>query len=112
MKSLNKVSLIGNLGNTPEFQVLENGIALAKLSLATSDSFKDKNGQLHTETEWHTIILWQNLAEIAHKFLNKGSLVYIEGKIKTRNYTDKEGIKKFVTEIIADQLIMLDKKEK
>lgn len=109
MRRLNKVTLIGNLGKDPEIQQLEGNIAVAKFSLATTEQFKDKNGQSKTETEWHTIVLWRNLAELAHKYLTKGSLVFIEGKLKTRSYDDKEGNKKYLTEIVADQLIMLDK---
>ncbi|SFC80903.1 single-stranded DNA-binding protein [Spirosoma endophyticum] len=109
MRGLNKVTLIGNLGKDPEIQQLEGNIAVAKFSLATTEQFKDKNGQSKTETEWHTIVLWRNLAELAHKYLTKGSLVFIEGKLKTRSYDDKEGNKKYITEIVADQLIMLDK---
>ena len=111
MLGLNKVTLIGNLGQDPEMQMLESNIPVAKFSLATSEMFKDKNGQSHTQTEWHTVVLWRGLAELANKYLRKGSLVFIEGKIKTRNYTDKEGIKRYVTEIIAEQLILLDKKK-
>lgn len=110
MRGLNKVTLIGNLGSNPEIQKLQGDVNVAKFSLATTESFKDKNGQTHTTTEWHTVVLWQNLAELANKYLAKGSLVFIEGKLKARNYEDKEGVKRFVTEIIADQLIMLDKK--
>ena len=110
MRGLNKVTLIGNLGDLPDFQTLEGNVSVAKFSLATTESFKDKNGQAHGSTEWHTIVLWRNLAELAHKYLQKGSLVYIEGKLKTRNYEDKEGVKRYVTEVVAEQLIMLDKK--
>ncbi len=110
MRGLNRVTLIGNLGNVPEFQVLEGGISVAKFSLATTEIFKDKNGQNHSDTEWHTVVLWRSLADLAHQYLKKGSLVYIEGKIKTRNYDNKDGSKRYVSEIIAEQLIMLDKK--
>ncbi|UFH53039.1 single-stranded DNA-binding protein [Spirosoma sp. KNUC1025] len=110
MRSLNKVTLIGNLGNSPEFQTLEGNASVAKFLLATTESFKDKNGQTHSTTEWHSVVLWRSLAELAHKYLTKGSLVYIEGKLKTRNYEDKVGTKRYVTEVVADQLIMLDKK--
>ena len=81
MKGLNKVTLIGNLGNAPEVQTLEGNIKVAKCSLATSESFKDDKGQSHTHTEWHSILLWRGLADLAEKYLHKGSLVYIEGKI-------------------------------
>lgn len=83
MRSLNKVTLIGNLGADPDFQQLESNIAVAKFSLATTDSFKDKNGQLH-HTEWHTVVCWRVLAELTQQNLHKGSLIYLEGKLKTR----------------------------
>jgi single-strand DNA-binding protein len=110
MRGLNKVSLIGNLGNDPDYQILDNNVSVAKFSLATTEIFKDKNGQSHSQTEWHSIVLWRSLADLAHHYLQKGSLVFIEGKIKTRHYDDKDGNKRYVTEIIADQLIMLDKR--
>jgi single-strand DNA-binding protein len=111
MKGLNKVLLIGNLGSDPEIKQLEGNIKVAKFSLATTDSYKDENGQTHSNTEWHSIIMWRGLAEIAEKYLHKGSLVHIKGKIKTRSFDDKQGNKKYVTEIIGDQIILLDKKE-
>jgi len=111
MKGLNKVTLIGNLGKDPETQVLEGGVYLAKFTLATSESYKDDKGNLHTDTEWHHVVVWRSLAEVVDKYLKKGSAIYLEGKIKTRNYEDKEGTKKYVTEIIAENLIMLDKAE-
>ncbi len=110
MKGLNKVTLIGNLGKDPEIQVLEGAIKVAKFSLATTETYKDDKGQLHSNTEWHTIILWRGLADLTEKYLVKGSLVYVEGKLKTRHYEDKIGVKKYVTEIIAEQVILLDKK--
>lgn len=110
MKGLNKVSLIGNVGHDPEIQYLEGNVAVAKLSVATTEIYKDKNGQNHSETEWHSVVLWRGLAEMAHKYLRKGSLVFVEGKLKTRNYDDKQGSKRYVTEIIAEQLLLLDKK--
>lgn len=79
MRGLNKVTLIGNLGKDPEIQQLENNVNVAKFSLATTESYKDKNGQTRTETEWHTVVLWRSLADLAHKYLQKGSLVYVEG---------------------------------
>ncbi len=110
MRGLNKVSLIGNLGKDPDMQYLEGGIPVAKISLATTESYKDKSGTSHNQTEWHTVVLWRGLAELAHKYLVKGSLVFIEGKLKSRSFEDKEGVKRFVTEIVAEQLILLDKK--
>jgi len=110
MKGLNKVQLIGNLGKDPEINVLDGNITVAKFSLATSESYRNKVGELITDTEWHSIVLWRGLAELAEKYLVKGSTVYIEGKLNTRHYDDKEGTKKYVTEIVADNMIMLDKK--
>ncbi len=110
MRGLNKVTLIGNLGKDPEIQILQGGISVTKFSLATTESYKDDKGVLHSETEWHTVILWRNLADLAAKFLKKGSTIYLEGKIKTRSYEDKLGVKKYVTEIIGESFIMLDKK--
>ncbi len=109
MRGLNKVTLIGNLGKDPELQTLEGKIAVAKFNLATTDSYKDVSGQTHSQTEWHNIVLWRGLADLAHKYLKKGSLVFVEGKIKTRNYDDKEGKTRYVTEIIAENFLMLDK---
>ena len=110
MRGLNKVTLIGNVGKDPDFQTLEGNISVAKLSLATSESYKDKNGATQSSTDWHNIVLWRGLADLAKSYLSKGSLVYVEGKIKTRSFDDKDGQKKYVTEIIAEQLILLDKK--
>ncbi len=109
MRGLNKVTLIGNLGKEPEVQTLEGGITVAKFSLATTESYRDKEGNVQSETEWHNVVAWRNLADLAGKYLRKGSHIYLEGKIKTRSYEDKDGNKKYVTEIIADSFIMLDK---
>lgn len=109
MRGLNKVTLIGNLGKDPEHQVLEGGVSLTKFSLATTEAYKDESGTTQTNTEWHTIIMWRNTADAAAKYLRKGSSIYVEGKLKTRNYDDKTGVKRYVTEIIADSFIMLDK---
>jgi single-strand DNA-binding protein len=109
MRGLNKVTLIGNLGKEPEINTLEGGIVVAKFSLATTESYRDKEGNIQSETEWHNIVAWRNLADLAGKYLRKGSHIYLEGKIKTRSYEDKDGNKKYVTEIIAESLIMLDK---
>jgi single-strand DNA-binding protein len=102
--------LIGNLGKDPDVQQLEGNIAVAKFPLATTETFKDRNGKLVSQTEWHTVVLWRGLAELAQKYLHKGSLVYIEGRLKTRSWEDKEGVKKFATEVVGDNLIMLDKR--
>jgi single-strand DNA-binding protein len=102
--------LIGNLGKDPDVQVLEGNIAVAKFPLATTETFKDRTGKLISQTEWHTVVLWRGLAELAQKYLHKGSLVYIEGRLKTRSWEDKEGVKKYATEVVGDNLIMLDKR--
>ena len=100
--------LIGNLGKEPDVQVLEGNIAVAKFPLATTETFKDRTGKLVSQTEWHTVVLWRGLAELAQKYLHKGSLVYIEGRLKTRSWEDKEGVKKYATEVGGDNLIMLE----
>ena len=110
MRGVNRVMLIGNLGKDPDLQFLEGNIAVAKFSLATTESYKDKNGKLMSQTEWHTVVLWRGLAELAQKYLHKGSLVYIEGRLKTRSWEDKDHNKKFATEVVGDNLIMLDKR--
>ena len=111
MAGINKVILVGNLGKDPEVKYLEGGVAVAKFPLATSETFKDKNGNKNDQTEWHNIVVWRGLAEVAEKFLKKGATVYIEEKIKSRSWEDKEGNKKYITEIIGDTLTMLGKKE-
>jgi single-strand DNA-binding protein len=102
--------LIGNLGKDPDIQFLEGNIGVAKFSLATTETFKDRSGKLISQTEWHTVVLWRGLADLAQKYLHKGSLVYIEGRLKTRSWEDKDGNKKFATEIVGDNLIMLEKR--
>jgi len=110
MRGVNRVMLIGNLGKDPEMQFMEGNIGVAKFSLATTETYKDRSGKLISQTEWHTVVLWRGLAELAQKYLHKGSLVYIEGRLKTRSWEDKDGNKKFATEIVGDNLIMLDKR--
>lgn len=110
MRGVNRVMLIGNLGKDPDVQYLEGNIAVAKFSLATTETYKDRAGKLISQTEWHTVVLWRGLAELAQKYLHKGSLVYIEGRLRTRSWEDKEGNKKFATEVVGDNLIMLDKR--
>ena len=110
MRGVNRVMLIGNLGKDPDVQFLEGNIAVAKFPLATTETFKDRAGKLISQTEWHTVVLWRGLAELAQKYLHKGSLVYIEGRLRTRSWEDKEGNRKFATEIVGDNLIMLDKR--
>jgi single-strand DNA-binding protein len=102
--------LIGNLGKDPDVQYLEGNIAVAKFPLATTETYKDRAGKLISQTEWHTVVLWRGLAELAQKYLHKGSLIYVEGRLRTRSWEDKEGNKKFATEIVGDNLIMLDKR--
>lgn len=110
MRGVNRVVLLGNLGKKPEIQFLEGNISVAKFSLATTENFKDKTGKLVTQTEWHNVVLWRGLAEIAQKYLHKGSLVYIEGSLKTRSWEDEEGNKKMATDIVGDNLILLDRR--
>lgn len=108
--SVNKVILIGNLGKDPEVRHLSNGNMVTTIPVATSDSYKDKTSGEYVEvTDWHNVVLWRKLAEIAEKFLKKGSKVYIEGKLKTRSWQDNEGNTKYTTEIIADEMTMLDR---
>ncbi len=111
MRGVNRVMLIGNLGREPDLQYLEGNIAVAKFPLATTETFKDKSGNLVSQTEWHTVVLWRGLAELAQKYLHKGSLVFIEGRLRTRNWEDKDKNKRFSTEIVGDNLVMLDKRK-
>ena len=106
--SVNKVILIGNLGKDPEVRHLENGAVVANFSIATSENYKDrKTGEKVSQTEWHNIVAWRGLAEIAEKYLKKGAKVYIEGKLKTRTWQDKDGNNRYSTEVITDNLTML-----
>ncbi len=108
-KSLNKAMLIGNLGKDPELRYTPSGVAVATFSVATNESWKDQDGNLQERTEWHNIVAWRKLAEICGEYLKKGKKVFIEGRIQTRSYDDKNtGAKKYITEIVADNLIMLD----
>lgn len=107
MAGVNKVILIGNLGKDPEILSLDSGAKKASFSLATSETFKNKNGEKQTVTEWHNIVLWRGLADIAENYLRKGSQVYIEGKIKSRTWEDKDKNKRYITEIVGDNLTML-----
>jgi len=111
MRGVNRVVLIGNLGKEPDIQYLEGNIAVAKFPLATTETYKDRTGTLVSQTEWHTVVLWRGLAELAQKYLHKGSLVYIEGRIRTRNWEDKDKNRRFSTEIVGDNLVMLDKRK-
>jgi len=103
----NKVQLIGNLGNQPEVITLESGKKLAKFNMATNESYKNAKGEKITETQWHNIIAWGNTAQIIEQYVNKGEEVAIEGKLTSRSYDDKEGNKKYITEIVVNELLML-----
>ncbi|HOV11313.1 MAG TPA: single-stranded DNA-binding protein [Bacteroidales bacterium] len=107
MAGVNKVILIGNLGKDPEIRQLENGTKVASFSLATTETYKNRDGNKVEQTEWHNIVLWRGLAEIAEKFLKKGNTIYLEGKIRSRSWDDKEGNKRYTTEIIGDNMTMI-----
>ena len=107
MAGINKVILVGNLGKDPEVKTLENGAKVANFTVATSETYKNREGQKVTQTEWHNIVVWRGLAVIAQNYLHKGNQVYIEGKIKTRSWDDKDGVKRYTTEILGDNLTML-----
>ncbi len=111
MAGVNKVILIGNLGKDPEIKYLEGNIAKANFSLATSEWHKDKQGNKVEQTEWHHIVLWRSMAESAEKMLKKGTQVYIEGKLQTRQWVDKDNIKRNITEIVGESFLVLQKKE-
>jgi single-strand DNA-binding protein len=106
-RGINKVILVGNLGNDPEVRYMPNGNAVANLSLATSESWKDQQGQVQERTEWHRLTMYRRLAEIAGEHLKKGSQIYVEGKLQTRKWQDQQGQDRFTTEIIVDQMQML-----
>lgn len=108
---INKVILVGNVGKDPETRHLDNGVAVTTFSLATSETYKNKEGQKVTNTEWHNIVLWRGLAEVAEKYVKKGNPLYIEGKIRTRSWDDKDGNKRYTTEIVADIMQMLGSKQ-
>lgn len=109
--SVNKVILIGNTGADPDVRYLDGGVAVASIRLATSENYKNKNGERITQTEWHNIVLWRGLAEIAEKYVKKGMQLYIEGRLRNRSWDDKDGNKRYITEIVADNLQMLSRKE-
>lgn len=106
-RGLNKVTLIGNLGKDPDVQSLDNNVKRATFTLATTEISRDKEGREIQHTEWHNIVLWRGLAEVSELYLHKGSQVYIEGRIRTRSFEGKDGVKRYVTEIQADNLIMV-----
>ena len=107
MAGVNKVILVGNLGSDPEIRTIESGAKVANFSIATSERFKDKNGNPVERTEWHNIVLWRGLAEIAEKYLKKGSQVFIEGKLRTRSWDDQNGNKRYTTEVLGDNMTLL-----
>ena len=109
MSGVNKVILIGNLGKDPEVRYLDSGVAVANLSLATSENYKNKDGERVTQTAWHDVVLWRGLAEVAEKYLKKGSSIYVEGKLRTNKWVDKDENTRYKTEILADKLTMLGK---
>jgi len=111
MASVNKVILVGNLGRDPETRYMPDGAAITNFSIATTEQWKDKSGEKQEKTEWHRISTFQRLAEIAGEYLKKGSQVYIEGRLQTRKWTDKDGVEKFTTEVIADRMQMLGSRQ-
>ena len=108
---INKVILLGNLGKDPEVRHLDSGATVARFPVATNENYKDRNGDWQTKTEWHNVVAWRILAERAEKSLNKGMLVYIEGKLSTRKYTDKEGVEKYATDVVANMIRIVDRKD-
>jgi len=109
-RTLNKVMLIGNVGKDPEVHFTPSGVKVAQLRLATSETWKDKDGAVQEHTDWHTIIAWRGLADVVERLVRRGSRLYVEGKIQSRSFDDRDGNKKYVTEIIADSLLVLDAK--
>jgi len=109
---INKVTLIGHVGNDPEVRTLETGSTVARVSLATNESYKDKEGNWQSQTEWHNLIMWRDLAERAKEIVKKGSTLYVEGKIQSRKYTDRDGVEKSITDIVVNSFRVLDKKER
>lgn len=108
--SLNKVMLIGNVGKDPEVRHLESGAVTASFTIATTEKYRDKSGEQKEQTEWHNIVCWRNLAEIAEKYVKKGSQLFVEGKIRSRSYTDRDGNTRYITEIVADTFKLLGRK--
>lgn len=108
--SFNKVLLIGNVGRDPEVRHLESGVAVASFTLATTERYKDRNGVMQDQTEWHNVVCWRNLAELSEKYISKGSQIFVEGKIRTRSWSDQTGQKRYTTEIVADNIRLLGKR--
>ena len=112
MAGVNKVILVGNLGRDPEVRHLESGVPVASFSVATSETYKDRNtGEKKTITEWHNVVLWRGLAEVAEKYLHKGDMVYIEGKLRTRQW-EKDGVTRYTTEVVGDNMTMLSSRQR
>ena len=109
-RTLNKVMLIGNVGKDPDVNFTPTGVKVAQFRMATSESWKDKDGAVQEHTDWHTIIAWRGLADIVERLIHRGSRIYVEGKIQTRTYDDREGQKRYVTEVVADNILLLDAK--
>ncbi len=107
MSGVNKVILIGNLGTDPEVRTLESGAKVANFNIATNEVYKDKNGDKQERTEWHRIVMWRGLAEIAEKYLKKGNKIFLEGRLRTRQWEDKDGVTKYTTEVYGDNMLML-----
>ncbi len=112
MAGINKVILIGRLGKDPDVRHLDNDVTITKFSLATSEYHKDKDGNRVEKTDWHNVVLWRSLAEIAEKYLTKGRQIYLEGKLRTRSWDDKDGNKRYITEVIGNTFTILDSKRK
>ena len=108
---VNKVTLIGNLGQDPEVRRLENGVAVAKFSVATTERYKDRNGEQQSQTEWHNVVVWRGLAEVAEKYLKKGKQIYVEGKLTHRKWQDKDGNTRYTTEVVANNFQMLGSRD-
>jgi len=109
--AVNKVILVGNVGKDPDIRHLDSGVSVASFPLATSETYRNKENEKVTNTEWHNIVVWRGLAEVVEKYVKKGDPLYIEGKIRSRSYDDKDGNKKYITEIIADNMQMLGSKQ-
>ncbi len=110
--SVNKVILVGNVGKDPETRYLESGVAVCNFPMATSETYKNRDGEKVTNTEWHNIVLWRNLAEIANQYVKKGTQLYIEGRIRTRSWEDRDGNKRYITEVVGDNMQMLGRPPK
>jgi single-strand DNA-binding protein len=108
--SVNKVILVGNVGKDPETRYLDESTAITKFPMATSETYKNRSGERITNTEWHNVVLWRGLAQVAEKYVKKGTQIYIEGRIKTRSYDDADGNRKYITEIVGDQMQLLGRR--